>query len=60
MRLAIQIVNWTMLVIGVLAVIDLIVRSNNGETGDGSGITIGLVWIAQSLLTLIYISNKEK
>ena len=42
-------------VIGVIATIALIVDANNGQTGDGLGIMMGLIWIAQSTLTFIYV-----
>ena len=55
MKIAILIISAFMGVIGVIATIALIVDANNGQTGDGLGIMMGLIWIAQSTLTFIYV-----
>jgi hypothetical protein len=54
MKLAIQIVSWIMLAVGLIAVIELIVQANQGVTGNGDGIVIGIIWIIQSVLALVY------
>ena len=53
-----KIINWTMLVVGILAVIGL---SSSDSTGDtGSGLIIGILWIIQSIVNLVLIDNFEK
>lgn len=57
MKLATQIISWVMLAIGVLAVFELVSQANGGTTGNGAGISIGILWVVQSLLTLAYTYN---
>ena len=57
MKLATQIISWVMLAIGVLAVFELVSQANSGTTGNGAGISIGILWVVQSLLTLAYTYN---
>ena len=60
MKLLVQIVNWTMFVIGALATISLISQSDNGVAGNGMSILVGIVWVIQSITTLFYIHESEK
>ena len=59
-KLLVQIVNWTMFVIGALATISLISQSDNGVAGNGMSILVGIVWVIQSITTLFYIHESEK
>ena len=47
-----------MLVIGILAVINL--ASSDTIADSGAGIVVGIIWIIQSIMTLVYIDNVEK
>ena len=57
MKLAVQIVNWVMLVIGALAFIELVMQASNGTKGNGPGIIICIIWIVQSTLTIVFINQ---
>lgn len=57
MKLAIQIISWIMAVFGVIAVIDLLVQADQGTQGNVPGIVIGIAWIVQSVLVLVYIND---
>ena len=55
MRLAVQIINWVMGILATIATIELIHQHANGYT-----IGVGIAWVAQATLTLIYIHRGEK
>jgi hypothetical protein len=55
MRTTIQVISWFMLVFGAIATFALISEANSGVTGNGLAIAVGLVWIVQSVLILVYL-----
>jgi hypothetical protein len=60
MILLVKIINWITLVLSTIATIELIGQSDQGVTGNGIGILIGFIWLAQSLTILVFLHQWEQ
>ena len=58
MLIATKIVNWVMLVIGILGILGL--ASDPSLDPDGWGMLISMIWVGQSILNLVFASHKQK
>ena len=55
MKTLVIVINWVMLVFGVIATVALLIDARNGATGDGPGIILGFAIVIQTVLTLAYL-----
>lgn len=60
MKLALQIMSWTSLVIGILALINGLIETGQQVTGAGDSIVGGLLFGVEGLLALMYVHAQDK